>query len=513
MNEVIKTLRKRYLLALSIIAILVLGSQFVIQYTVQLEADDSRIINIAGRQRMLSQRITKCSLAYSQGFNSKEKLQYFEELKLSVALWERSHIGLQYGDEEVGLPGRNSKEVMKLFANADPYFQSILHAAKQILYEEKNKDENINDNINIIKKNEQSFLKIMDSIVFQYDSEAKNKVLGIRILEFMIMIFTFILLGLEVRFIFFPAERSIQKSFDEVNESNDNIHKLFEIAPTALFIMHQKDLSIIKMNMLAKTYAFEGFSEVESNSLFNGVESNSLFDFFDKNLENSKELAKKMLEGEAFSQEEALLKTKYSIRAVLVSATKMQYQHASAIIVSMMDISKQKQAESILRKYATIDELTGLLNRRSGKTILDTALDRAKTEKNDIGVCFCDIDSLKVVNDQFGHEEGDWYIKSVAEAIKENLREDDFAFRYGGDEIIIVINGCSEDIIKIIIDRIKDSIRQKKINYEKSYEMSVSAGIVNYYSKEETTSDDLIAKADLLMYEEKRRNKMAKRTS
>jgi len=229
--------------------------------------------------------------------------------------------------------------------------------------------------------------------------------------------------------------------------------------------------------------------------------------YFEDNLENDCDLVRKMVEGEAFAHEEAVLKSKDSIKVVLASAKNIYYENTPAMIISMMDISRQKNAEAILKKYATIDELTGLLNRRSGKIILDNAVERSKVEMLSLAVSFCDIDGLKYVNDTFGHEEGDWYIITIAEAIKANLREDDFAFRYGGDEIIIILNNCDDEKSRIIIKRINNSIERKKNEFEKKYNMSVSIGTVHLFSKENITADDLIAKADNLMYEEKKRKK------
>lgn len=85
---------------------LVLLSQFVIQFTIHLESADSTVINIAGRQRMLSQRINKCAFGFNQAKDESERAHYLDELKISVALWERSQNGLLYGDKELGLPGR-----------------------------------------------------------------------------------------------------------------------------------------------------------------------------------------------------------------------------------------------------------------------------------------------------------------------------------------------------------------------------------------------------------------------
>lgn len=498
MSEIANVLRKRYILALSIIALLLLVSQVAIQFTIQQESGDSTVINIAGRQRMLSQRINKCAFGINQAKDASERARYLKELKESVYLWEYSQNGLLYGNAELGLPGRNSAASMSLFYQVDPYYQKILTAAKDIILEEDKNDLNITYQLGVIKDNEESFLKLMDAIVFQYNTESDNKIFIIRTTEIILLLLTFMVLALEARFIFIPAERSIDKSFNKISESNDNILKLFEIAPAALFLLQLPDLKVLQMNGLAEQF---------TDSSIKREDSNSLLKYFEDNLENDCDLLRKLVEGEAFAHEEAVLKSKGSIKVVLASASNIHYENTSAMILSMMDISRQKNAEAILKKYATMDELTGLLNRRSGKIILDTAVERAKAERRSLAVSFCDIDGLKYVNDTFGHEEGDGYIITIAEAIKANLREDDFAFRYGGDEIIIIFSDCDEEKSKTIVQRINISIERKKNEYEKPYNMSVSIGTVHLFSKENITADDLIAKADNLMYEEKKRKK------
>jgi len=254
MSEIGNVLRKRYILALSIIAFLVLLSQFVIQFTIHLESGDSTVINIAGRQRMLSQRIIKCAFGFNQAKDDTERTHYLEELKKSVALWEYSRNGLLYGNEELGLPGRNSTTIISLFSQVDSSYQKILKSAKDITVEGDENELDITNNLGIIKDNEQFFLKLMDAIVFQYDAEAKNKIFVIRTTEIILMVFVFIVLALEVRFIFIPAERSIDKSFKKISENNDNIIKLFEIAPAALFLMRLPDLKVLQMNDLAERF-------------------------------------------------------------------------------------------------------------------------------------------------------------------------------------------------------------------------------------------------------------------
>jgi len=161
MSEIGNVLRKRYILALTIIAFLVLLSQFVIQFTIQQELGDSTVINIAGRQRMLSQRINKCAFGFNQAKDATERTHYLEELKESVALWEYSHNGLLDGDEELGLPGRNSATIMSLFFQADSFYQKILKAAKDITAEGDENKLDITYNLGVIKDNEQFFLKLI----------------------------------------------------------------------------------------------------------------------------------------------------------------------------------------------------------------------------------------------------------------------------------------------------------------------------------------------------------------
>jgi diguanylate cyclase (GGDEF) domain len=495
MSAIGKILRKRYITALSIIGVLLFLSQLVVQFTIQQDTGYSTVINIAGKQRMLSQRIAKCVFGINQAKNLTEKTQYLKELQDSVSLWEVSYNELLYGDSSLGLPGDNSPTIMTLYSKINPYYQKIITASKEIIIK-GGSDSDITDEIGVIKDNEQSFLKLMDTIVFQYNTEANNNIFIIRTTEIFLMLITFIVLALEVRFIFIPAEQSINRAFNKISENNENIRKLFDITPAALFLIRLPDLKVLQMNELAEQFTRHS---IKNNEDF-------LLKYFEENLENESDLIRKMTKGEPFTLEEAVLKD--SIKVVLVSASNICYENTPAIILSMMDISRQKNAELILKKYATIDELTGLLNRRSGKIILDNAVERAKTEMLNLAISFCDIDGLKNVNDTFGHEEGDWYIISIAEAIKANLREDDFAFRYGGDEIIIILNNCDDEKSRTIINRINNTIERKRSEFEKPYNMSVSIGTVHLYSKENTTADDLIAKADNLMYEEKKRKKV-----
>jgi len=125
-------------------------------------------------------------------------------------------------------------------------------------------------------------------------------------------------------------------------------------------------------------------------------------------------------------------------------------------------------------EFALKDEMTGLNNQR----FLETIIQRYNHQDIKIGVIFIDIDDFKHFNDTFGHDIGDEVIKSVAECLKESIREVDFAFRYGGDEFIIMVFEQPKEIVFKISKRIFDKI--SNINDPIFGKVGVSIGIAMY---------------------------------
>jgi len=218
-------LRKKYILALSIIACLIILSQSAIQFFISKNEDDSRVINISGRQRMLSQRINKCAFGIYITEDPVKRTHYLAEMTKAVKLWEISQKGLQYGNAQMGLPGKNSDKVKELFAQIQPEHNIMLKAASSILALEAGKTVNyqpLKKEIRLITDNEVDFLKGMDEIVFQYDREAKTKVEFIRKIEIWLMAITLFALLMEAVFIFKPAEKQIKEKIRKIRESEEN---------------------------------------------------------------------------------------------------------------------------------------------------------------------------------------------------------------------------------------------------------------------------------------------------
>jgi signal transduction histidine kinase/CheY-like chemotaxis protein len=213
-----------YLFALSLIALLTISSQVLIRSSLSAQADDSRVINISGRQRMLSQRLSKQALILQNTQEAAEFRQKREDLRQSLELWEKSHNGLQFGDADLGLPGKNSSAISAMFAQSQPYFQAMQSAARQILA--LSAPGAIAAPARQILAHENDFLQWMNKITFQYDSEAKLRVDRLKQIELALLLVTLLMLTLEALLVFRPTANAIHSYVGQLNAANLELQAL-----------------------------------------------------------------------------------------------------------------------------------------------------------------------------------------------------------------------------------------------------------------------------------------------
>lgn len=159
-----------------------------------------------------------------------------------------------------------------------------------------------------------------------------------------------------------------------------------------------------------------------------------------------------------------------------------------------------------LKWLASVDHMTGILNRRAGLNRLDEALIKAQRDKKSLVICFVDINRLKYINDNYGHCEGDKLILEVSDVLKQNIRTQDFIFRIGGDEFVITFIDSeiheANRLMKIIDEKIKNIKASEKLNYE----VSISYGFSQCNIDKELKLEELIREADYNMYNYKNHN-------
>lgn len=162
-----------------------------------------------------------------------------------------------------------------------------------------------------------------------------------------------------------------------------------------------------------------------------------------------------------------------------------------------------------LNKIWLYDELTGVNNRAGFRKFAPRIIEEARKRRQAVTVIFADMDDLKKVNDEYGHDEGDEYIKAMASILEENRRHGELLTRYGGDEFVIVISGYSEKDVKEFIDKIYESVNRYNFLFQKDYKLGVSIGYWIEQSVEKADLDKLVELADQSMYQVKRAKKAA----
>ena len=170
------------------------------------------------------------------------------------------------------------------------------------------------------------------------------------------------------------------------------------------------------------------------------------------------------------------------------------------------EIEERKSVEKKLEQFAAFDELTSVYNRRAGLELLKEALHYAKRKQQPLTIVFVDVDRLKIVNDNFGHQAGDKYLKDIVKLLRKHLRKSDSVSRFGGDEFLIILSECSQEEAQAIFQRIDDDIA--RMNHDgRMYPMSFSYGIAQTSSSYEESLHQLIAMADERMYVNKQKKK------
>ena len=158
---------------------------------------------------------------------------------------------------------------------------------------------------------------------------------------------------------------------------------------------------------------------------------------------------------------------------------------------------------SALRSLSLIDDLTGLYNRRGFSELGEQQLRVARRTGRAVLLVFMDVDDLKRINDRLGHQVGDQALSRVADLLRETFRQSDIIARIGGDEFAVMALEASEDNQHQLIQRLRERLAEVNDSVGVPYELSVSVGAARFASEGTERLQDLLAKVDEAMYQEK----------
>ncbi len=162
-------------------------------------------------------------------------------------------------------------------------------------------------------------------------------------------------------------------------------------------------------------------------------------------------------------------------------------------------------AREILKRQATYDSLTGLLNRGEILRILKNELAKADREGSSVALIMADIDSFKKINDTYGHMAGDVVLRLTSERMLSMMRSYDFVGRYGGEEFLIIIPRCDLQGAAAMAERLRLSINDGGMNTpEGLIPVTISLGVTISDIERNLDSEYLIKAADTALYQAKK---------
>jgi diguanylate cyclase (GGDEF)-like protein/PAS domain S-box-containing protein len=196
---------------------------------------------------------------------------------------------------------------------------------------------------------------------------------------------------------------------------------------------------------------------------------------------------------------------------VAVANSDQDYEERElAVIQRLADLFaiavNRMRTEEELRALSLVDDLTGLYNRRGFLTLARQQIKIAHRNKREMVLIYADLDDLKWINDNLGHDEGDRAIRDISLLLKDAFRESDIIARLGGDEFVALVIDVLSGRGESLVTRVQSKIDILNARTERGYYLSVSLGHSLYNPEQPLTIAELLSEADRMMYQ----NKMAK---
>ena len=195
-------------------------------------------------------------------------------------------------------------------------------------------------------------------------------------------------------------------------------------------------------------------------------------------------------------------------RQVLLNLLPISDNDHESIIVMIQDITNRKKMEEKLHRVSITDDLTGLLNRRGFMNMADKQFKIADRKKDDLFLIYADLDGLKKINDNYGHQAGDRALLEIAKILNKIFRQSDIVGRLGGDEFAVLTTSDIDPGQAGACERLSEALKESNRINNFGFKLDLSVGIARYDSKNPCSLEEFIFLADSLMYECKRCKKV-----
>lgn len=288
-------------------------------------------------------------------------------------------------------------------------------------------------------------------------------------------------------------EMNYERQIKEALENENEIYgELLQLQETGVVVVNEEDYVIVineKMKNLFKTTREEA-RKTKINDFF----QNAMFEQQDAGM---KEYYRIKEDGGSFDSYFYIRDINEGLSYYIASSKGITVKNGKKyVVITVTDITKNKQTEQKFKILSETDALTGLNNRGCGEAKTEMLL-----QDNQNGFfCLLDINKFKSINDTYGHIVGDMALEKLAECLKKTFRENDVIMRLGGDEFAVYAPGLlSEETALNCIERFFENIRAISIPEMEGSQITVSLGGV-FCNEETKVFDDLYKRADSVMY-------------
>lgn len=532
-----RSLTWRYLIALTLVAMLATAAWLSLHLVISEQQSTAAVVNVSGRQRMLSQRTALFSslLVNSQ---AAQRATIRQQLSAAADLMHQSHRGLTRGDADMGLPATMSATVRAMYFEPplalDAQVETYLTNVRALLQTADSELTPDNATLQaIIAESPTRLVSSLDKMVSQYQREGEASVSRLHRAETLVWLITLLLLAVEAAFIFRPFVQQIrivigklqgvterlrqsqaelearvkQRTADlesktlELAESEERFRLISTSANDAILIIDREEAitywnpaATAMFGHSAEAAMGRNLHELLAPARYRADIHRGFASFRDS---GSGPMIGRTVEVMALKQDGEEFPIELSISILTLEGQ----IHALGIA---RDIAERKRLEAELHALAITDSLTGLFNRRHFMAALEEQF--ALVQRRVVGgasVLMLDIDYFKQVNDTHGHATGDALLCHLARLMQQDLRTIDTLGRIGGEEFAILLPGSDLAGAEVFAERLRQTIEATPlVQPGQTLRATVSIGIADILLTDANT-DAALLRADQALYRAK----------
>ncbi|MCC7510862.1 MAG: sensor domain-containing diguanylate cyclase [Planctomycetes bacterium] len=284
------------------------------------------------------------------------------------------------------------------------------------------------------------------------------------------------------------------RSTSAIRRSETELRRVLDSSPFPIIVSTRADRKVLYMNKLASEMFHVRLADLQGKPTP---------DFFvdPADREHVMDVLEKV--GEVDDYEAHLRDGAGREFPALVSITQVEYENKPASFLTFNDITGRKEKETELLRLATVDPLTGVLNRRAFSEQAERELARARRYNNPLSTLMLDIDWFKQINDTMGHAAGDHVLRELSRIMERTLRETDIIGRVGGEEFAAILIETPLQGAVETAERIREAIAAEEFTYEGGpIRITASIGVAEFMTGDKTVEDTL-KRADSYLYHAK----------